>query len=981
MWEPDTRPEHFHPNLAVVLCKGVFDDTTDPELMGKVCHYMTIARVPDYVKLLPFNQVWEAFNRYNEATTGVGLVRLHQSNEVFPDLYFQYYGEHFTILGLSDPEIQFGTADEFVGGYLVCWHMAASGRKAHAILPPGYMLGPTSPTPPPMYPYCPGGTGFPAQHLPIHAIFLAPRGRFIASPGRFCIAEALATEWPFDDTPVPWILPEGYRNPKGTVLDFLGRDSQDEEDYPGKGSGAAPLTVPKTVGGTAQDDANDEDDEGFETVGDDEEVHGDQVLVSILVENVSKLEDPGFNGKGKMFESEEDDDPKVQEQIKTVLASSGLLGDLQLSESEDESESDSPSSDDDEGDPNETKQYYKDQEDETAKDSGLKPDSSIPAVTDPPAVLGNPGNPGGSNPGALAKDAQPTKPIPSKGKGPNSKSSSKAPASKSGATTQPLAAARGVQECVQSTLFGVATLAQAVDTEEDMVRRLENYTGLLTGLQNLVITMASGYKAATEDIRALVASTLDVATQRNRAFIAGAFQALANWTEKYQQAMSQGENQCLHDQLAHWDQVRKAGITLFQNITSLTTDYEPGTASSEIFWTLLPDCFHRIWAQTEAMFNELNANLPTLLCRFITPDQAGHMLSAIFTCMCNYNTEICGMAMAETVVPVYTVPNTYRVQQSLWESICRIIPSIACTSRSELRSFEPAAPCNTPVEQAVTVPAAGNSGVPELGTAKSNDPQSSAASSTHKKNATQEVHQTGVPLGIPPAGSVWVAKEAFQHIPIVNLADDGDPPGTRPQKTSTPIKTTPAANRSHSGKKLDISKTKGAHLLFKMQDQQEKARGRESEAKGQAATSHWTAGGECSSGGKLPPRLPAKLPKLPDGDGTLTKPSNPAPEASSQGKKCPIDADDEVIEPLDHDEAARPPKKKKKKKNKSKDRSKDKTPSPETQDDIAHADNPKAEPEVVAEEPIPVSAASRAPAEGTKVPKKKRKKSAELEKF
>ena len=946
MWEPDTQPEHFRPNLAVVLCKGVFDDTTDPELMGKVCHYMTIARVLDCIELLPFNQVREAFNWYHEATTGVGLVRLHQSNEVFPDLYFQYYGEYFTILGLSDPEIRFSTADEFMGGYLVCQHVAASGQKAHAMLPPGYVLGATSPTPSPTYPYRPGGTGFLVQHPPIHAIFLAPRGRFIASPGRFCIAEAPATEWPFDDAPMPWILPEGYCNPKGTVLDFPGKDSQDEEDNPGKGSGTAPLTIPKTIGSTAQDDADDEDDEGFEMVGDDEEVQGDQVLVSILAEKVSKPENSGFNRKGKMFESEEeDDDPEVQEQIKTALANSGLLGDLQLSESEDESESDSPSSDDDEGDPNKTKQYYKNQEDEAAKDSGLKPDSSIPVVTDPAAVPGNPGNPDGSNPSGLAKDAQPTKPIPSKGKGPNSKSSSKAPASKSGATTQPSAAAQGVREHVQSTLFGVPTLAQAMDTEEETVQCLENYTSLLTGLQNLVATMASRYEAATEDIWALVTSTLDVATQCDCAFIAGASQTLTNWTEKYQQAMSQRENRSLHDQLTRWDQVRKAGVTLSQKITSLTTDYEPGTASSEIFRTLLPDCFCRIRAQTEATFNELNANLPTLLRWFVTPDQARQMLSAIFTCMCNYNTEICGMAMAQTVVPVYTIPNTYQVQQSLWEGICRIIPGIARTSGSELRSFETAAPHNTPVEQAGTVPAAGNSGVPELGTAKLSDPQSSAASSsTCKKNAAQEVRQTRVPLGIPPAGSVWVAKEAFQHIPIVNLTDDGDPPGTRLQKTSTPIKTTPVANRSHSGKKLDISKIKGAHLLFEMQDRQEKAWERESEAKGQAVTSHQTAGRERGSGGELPPGLPAQLPKLQDEDRTLTKPSNPAPEASSQGKKHPLDADNEVIEPLDHDEVAGPPKKKKKKKNKSKDRSKDKTPSLEAQDDGAHADNPTAEP-------------------------------------
>ena len=494
--------------------------------------------------------------------------------------------------------------------------------------------------------------------------------------------------------------------------------------------------------------------------------------------------------------------------------------------------------------------------------------------------------------------------------------------------------------------------------------------------------MASRYEAATEDIQALVASTLDVATQRDRAFVAGASQALANWTEKYQQAMSQGENWSLHDQLAHWDQVRKAGITLSQKITSLTTDYEPGTASSEIFLTLLPDCFHRIWAQTEATFNELNANLPTLLCQFVAPNQAGQMLSAISTCMCNYNTEICRMAMAQTVVPAYTIPNTYQVQQSLWEGICRIIPGIARTSGSELHSFEPAAPHNTPVEQASTGLAAGNSGVPNLGTAKLNDPQSStASSSTRKKNATQEVHQTGVPLGIPPAGSVWAAKEAFQHIPIVNLADDRDPPGTRPQKTSMSIKTTPAANRSHSGKKLDISKIKGAHLLFKMQDRQEKAWERESEAKGQAATSHRTAGGEHGSGGELPPGLPAQLPKLSDGDGTLTKPSNLVREASSQGKKCPLDADDEVVEPLDHDEVAGPPKKKKKKKNKSKDGSKDETPSLEAQDDGARADNPTAEPEVAAKEPVLVTPTSGTPAEGTKVPKKKKKKSAELEKF
>ena len=371
--------------------------------------------------------------------------------------------------------------------------------------------------------------------------------------------------------------------------------------------------------------------------------------------------------------------------------------------------------------------------------------------------------------------------------------------------------------------------------------------------------MAGGYEEATEDIQALVASTLDQATQQDCAFVAGASQALANWTEKYQLAMSQGENQSLHDQLAHWDQVRQAGVTLSQKITSLTTEYEPGTTSSEIFQALLPDCFCRIHAWTEATFHELHATLPTLLCQFIAPDQAGQMLSAIFTCMSNYNTEICGMAMAQAVVPVYTIPNTYWVQQSLWEGICRIIPGIARTSRSGLHSFEPTAPHNTPVEQVATAPAAGSTGV----------------SSSTRKNTAKEARQTGVPLGIPPAGSVWVTKEAFQqHIPTINLTDN-DPAGAGPPKTSMPIKAAPEVDRSHSGKKLDISKIKGTHILFEMQDQWEKTREKESEGKDQVATSQRVAGKGPGSAGELPPGLPAKLPKFPERDVTSIKPSDP----------------------------------------------------------------------------------------------------------
>ena len=452
---------------------------------------MTIARVPDCVKLLPFDQLRETFNNYNEVATAVRLVRLHCSNVVFPDVYFQFYSEHFTIMGLLDPEIRFGTADEFVGGYLVCRHVASIGQKAHAMLPPSYVQGAKCPRPSATYTYRPGSAGTPGQHPPIHVIFLATMGRVLPSPSRFCIVEAPAKEWSFNNALVPWILPTGYRNPNETVPDFP--DDDNEGGGPlGKGSGSAPLTGPSAE--VTTDGSVEKDDDGFETVDDGDGEPGDKVLISIPVEKVAKPEGSGLAGKTIMFESEEEDDPEVKKQIEAALDKTGLLGDLMLSEPEDKSESKS-SDDDNDDDLNETKRYYEGQE-EGIGESGSKPNSPKAVNIDPPAVPESAGNPTGSRPDVPSGNIPPTKPGATKGKGPSSENSGKAPGSK----LQLLAAALGVQERTQSTLFGVATLAQATGTEEDTIHCLENYTGLLTGLQKLVVIMASGCEAATEDV-------------------------------------------------------------------------------------------------------------------------------------------------------------------------------------------------------------------------------------------------------------------------------------------------------------------------------------------------------------------------------------------------------------------------------------------------------------------------------------------------
>ena len=235
--------------------------------------------------------------------------------------------------------------------------------------------------------------------------------------------------------------------------------------------------------------------------------------------------------------------------------------------------------------------------------------------------------------------------------------------------------------------------------------------------------------------------------------------------------------------------------------------------------------------------------------------------------------------------------------------------------------------------------------------------------------------------GIPPVSSKWALFKP--HIPTVNLTDDGDPPDARPQKTSTPIKTTLVSEKCVPKKKLNVSKIKAPHLLFDMQDRQEKA-WRSVESENQAAVPDRTSGKECGSGRELPHRLPATLTDQPGEDGMPTVPTDPTPEAPKWGAKCPHDDDDEITEVPDKDKPAEPPKKKKKKK-KSKDDPKDEVPIQKGEDDGAHPSTSTVEPEDVADEATLVPASTDILAEETKAPKKKKKKQkkedAKLEKF
>ena len=319
------------------------------------------------------------------------------------------------------------------------------------------------------------------------------------------------------------------------------------------------------------------------------------------------------------------------------------------------------------------------------------------------------------------------------------------------------------------------------------------------------------------------------------------------------------------------------------------------------------------------------------------------------------------MAMAQTVVPVYTIPNTYWVQQSLWESLCRTIPGIARNSPDQPR---PAQQSSNPPVGAVPL-GAGGSGDPGA-TATREDSQSASTSQTTRRRSSSREKQHGeVPVGIPPAGSVMVARSEFQkNLPVINLTDNDNPSVTRPQEASTPLKATPVTGRRVSGGKINVSKVDAQHLLWKMEDHQEMARRR-----AEAEVSDRSSSRGKISGSGLPYGLPVTLPGLAV-EGSSAKTLDPPPAAPKQGKRSHAD-DDEITEIPVEDEPVEPPKKKKKKKDKG--RSKEEVPDPVIPDDGVRPGTSSAKPEE-AVKPKPATGPSGDPDEEAEQPKKKKKK-------
>ena len=101
---------------------------------------VAVVRKPSRYKGLPFVTAAEEFrDSANETTHSLLLVRLHRKSLLFPDIYYDRYGHHFTLIHDTRKGYSVGDLQVFLGAQLHNAYTARKGPSPKAKLPPAFL--------------------------------------------------------------------------------------------------------------------------------------------------------------------------------------------------------------------------------------------------------------------------------------------------------------------------------------------------------------------------------------------------------------------------------------------------------------------------------------------------------------------------------------------------------------------------------------------------------------------------------------------------------------------------------------------------------------------------------------------------------------------------------------------------------------------------------------------------------------------------
>ena len=145
-WEPTQDPDNFHWTLGLALCWTPFHDCSNTAQRKEYVVSVGIMQKPARHFGLPFEaavgELWDDA----KITSTLLLIQLHQKSQLFPNIYYDRYGTHFTLMHDTGKGYNVGDPQKFLGALLHNAFTSGKNPFPKAKLPPAYLDMPaTSP--------------------------------------------------------------------------------------------------------------------------------------------------------------------------------------------------------------------------------------------------------------------------------------------------------------------------------------------------------------------------------------------------------------------------------------------------------------------------------------------------------------------------------------------------------------------------------------------------------------------------------------------------------------------------------------------------------------------------------------------------------------------------------------------------------------------------------------------------------------------
>ena len=136
-------PEDFHRTFALILCRTAFHNCDDTSRRKEFLVSVGVVRKLAWQAAIPFAMAADEFRDDTDDSPTMLLVRLHRHLWLFPDLYFDRYHQHFTVMHNSGMPFNVGHPQRFVGAQLHNAFPAGDKPSPKVKLPPVFLDHPT----------------------------------------------------------------------------------------------------------------------------------------------------------------------------------------------------------------------------------------------------------------------------------------------------------------------------------------------------------------------------------------------------------------------------------------------------------------------------------------------------------------------------------------------------------------------------------------------------------------------------------------------------------------------------------------------------------------------------------------------------------------------------------------------------------------------------------------------------------------------